>query len=212
MASAGGSGDVSDAEIQVGTRMCSDAALDCSFLLTIKLTLDLRLPLHLPQRFRNKVPTFTVVELKGILRDFAARCRCRLPISGTKPQLINRINEQVTSWAHARDWAKLRTALDVADTPRDNKGNSLTTATSGSASGSGWVPAYGSASGGSAAAGPSSAPYGGTHGAGGYQKLAAGGSSAHQTHRVGNSGYVGQAGTASAVRTSCECSASADTR
>lgn len=209
MASAGGSGDVSDAEIQVGTRRCSDAALDCSFLLTIKLALDLRLALHLPQRFRNKVPTFTVVELKGILRDFAARCRCRLPISGTKPQLINRINEQVTSWAHARDWAKLRTALDVADTPRDNKGNSLTTATSGSsASGSGWVPAYGSASGSSAAAGPLSAPYGGTHGAGGYQKLAAGGSSAHQTHRVGNSGYVGQAGTASAVRTSCECSAS----
>lgn len=84
----------------------------------------------------------TVVEMKGFIRDLSSQCGTRIQVSGTKPMLINRIEEQLTSWQHASNWTAIRKAMSLVNHPRDRGGNLLDTDGSGAnGSGSGtWPP------------------------------------------------------------------------
>ncbi|PWN17941.1 hypothetical protein BCV69DRAFT_295601 [Microstroma glucosiphilum] len=94
------------------------------------------------QHLRTRVPMMTVVEMKGFIRDLNSQCGTRLQVSGTKPMLINRIEEQLVSWQHSSNWTAIRKAMSLVNHPRDRGGNLLDTDGSG-ANGNGngtWPP------------------------------------------------------------------------
>lgn len=149
----------------------------------------------------------TVVELKGVIRDIGSVCRTKLAVSGTKPSLVNRITDQIKSWAKSSSWNNVRSALRLIDAPRDNKGNLL--ASNGPLSASGGAQQNTWDSGGTQRQVGDASAYNGAHN-GFYQTNYSHGNGASRSSeggvrvgyhklknnsasvRMGNSGYVGQ--------------------
>ncbi|CAO1628889.1 unnamed protein product [Parajaminaea phylloscopi] len=154
------------------------------------------------QRLRAAIPRLTVVELKGVIRDVGEACRTRLAISGTKPQLINRLTDQLASWAASSSWNNVAAMKRFVEHPRDSKGYLLDP--SGPNGHAAWA---------GQGAHQTASPYAANSSAGYYSAMQQGASSGYQKltpgagpsrysagHRPGpHSGYVGQGGTATAA-------------
>ncbi|CAO1625726.1 unnamed protein product [Sympodiomycopsis kandeliae] len=153
------------------------------------------------QRLRHLIPAKTVAEIKGIIRDVLSTTTARMGMSGTKQVLINRLHEQLDSWIRSASWANVRTLSNFAEALRDSKGFMLETSRNAQPSGSnghhpssavnGWGPPSRANMGPAAAYLQRSSSNFGMAGVP-PNKTQAG---------TPSSGYVGQMGTSSAVRT-----------